>query len=130
MHLKCGCRARAARRRSRSTRGARLIIARLDRRAFRERVDFISTPGHRARGGSRVELGIPGAGPTRVVTDKAVLAANPESGELELSALYPGVTVDEVRAGIAWELTVRETLEEVAAPSAEELRVLREVVGG
>ena len=107
-----------------------LIIARLDRRAFRERVDFISSPGHRARGGSRAELGIPGAGPTRVITDKAILAAHAETGELELAALYPGVTVDEVRGGIGWELTVRDALAEVAAPSEEELRVLREEVGG
>ncbi len=105
-----------------------LIIAKLDRRAFREQVDFISSPGHRARGRSRADLRIPGAGPTRVITDKAILAANAETGELELAALYPGVTVDEVRAGIGWELSVRESLEVVAAPSAEELRALREDV--
>src|SRR5918994_1230721 len=64
-----------------------VVISRLDRRVFPERVDFVTSPGLRAKGGSRAELGIPGAGPTRVVTDKAVLEADPETGELILGGL-------------------------------------------
>ncbi len=105
-----------------------LIIARLNPRAFPERVDFITSPGHRARGGSRAELGIPGAGPTRVITDKGILAANAATGELELAALYPGVSVDEVRRGVGWALAVRDVLDEVARPSERELQLLREVL--
>ena len=105
-----------------------LVIARLSPRAFPERVDFITSPGHRARGGSRRELGIPGAGPTRVVTDKGVLVANEETGELELGALYPGVAEDEVRRGVGWELRRRDALDVIEAPSEEELRLLREVL--
>jgi len=105
-----------------------LIIARLSPRAFPERVDFITSPGHRARGGSRAELGIPGAGPTRVVTDKGILAANPDTGELELAARYPGITADEVRRSVGWELRVRESLDDVAPPTAMELQLLREVI--
>ncbi|MFN8669119.1 MAG: CoA-transferase [Gemmatimonadaceae bacterium] len=105
-----------------------LIIAKLNARAFPERVDFITSPGHRARGGGRAELGIPGAGPTRVITDKGILAANAETGELELAALYPGVEVDDVRRGIGWPLAVRDALDEVAPPSERELQLLREVL--
>ncbi len=105
-----------------------LIIAKLSPRAFPERVDFITSPGHRARGGSRVELGIPGAGPTRVITDKGILAANDESGELELAALYPGVEAEEVRRSVGWELAVRDVLGQVAPPSDVELRLLRDVL--
>ena len=105
-----------------------LIIAKLSARAFPEQVDFITSPGHRARGGSRAELGIPGAGPTRVITDKGILAANAETGELELAALYPGVSVDEVRRGVGWALAVRDVLDEVAPPSERELQLLREVL--
>ena len=105
-----------------------LVIARLSPRTFPERVDFITSPGHRARGGSRRELGIPGAGPTRVVTDKGILVANEETGELELGALFPGVAEDEVRRGVGWELRRRDSLDAVEEPSAEELRLLREVL--
>src|SRR5919202_4379096 len=53
-----------------------LIVSRLSRRSFPEHVDFVTSPGHRVRGGSRRALGMPGVGPVKVITDKAVLAAN------------------------------------------------------
>jgi hypothetical protein len=45
-----------------------------------------------------------------------------------LAALYPGVEVAEVRAGVGWDLTVRPTLTRVEPPSARELHLLREVL--
>ena len=105
-----------------------LVISRLSRRAFPEAVDFLTSPGHRMRGRSRAELGMPGAGPVRVVTDKGILEADPDSGELVLVALYPGTTADEVRAGVGWPLRCRETLGQVEPPGPEELRLLREVL--
>src|SRR5918992_1419738 len=104
-----------------------LVVARLERRSFPECVDFITSPGHRSRGKSRRDLGMPGAGPVRVITDRGILEADPElDGELVLAALYPGVGVDEVRANVGWELRVRDPLGEIEPPSEEVLRVLRE----
>jgi glutaconate CoA-transferase subunit B len=105
-----------------------LVIARLDKRAFPERVDFITSPGHRARGGTRRDFVMPGAGPVRVITDRGTLTANSESGELELDSIYDGTTVDDFRAGIGWKLLVRESLKTIEPPSADELRLIREVV--
>jgi glutaconate CoA-transferase subunit B len=105
-----------------------LVISRLSRRGFPDRVDFITSPGHRMHGRSRRELGMPGAGPVRVVTDKGILEADPDAGELILAALYPGVTVEDVRAGVGWELRCRDTLDRVAPPTSAELRLLRDVL--
>jgi glutaconate CoA-transferase, subunit B len=105
-----------------------VIISRLSRRAFPETVDFITSPGHRVRGRTRRELGIPGAVPVKVVTDKAVLEADPDSGELVLAALYPGVDAADVRAGVAWPLKSRSRLAQVDPPTAGELRLLRDVL--
>lgn len=105
-----------------------VVISRLDRRVFREQADFITSPGHRFKGLSRSELGMPGAGPTKVVTDKAVLEPDPESGELVLSALYPGVAAAEVASGIGWPLRSRGRLTEADPPSERELRLLRDVL--
>src|SRR5688500_12445960 len=91
-----------------------LVVARLEKRAFPETVDFITSPGHRPHGRPRRELGMPGAGPVRVITDRGILDADPESeGELVLTAVYPGVSVAEVRANVGWELKVRAPLREV-----------------
>ena len=104
-----------------------LVVSRLSRRAFPEAVDFITSPGHRMRGRTRRELGMPGAGPVKVVTDKAILEPD-ESGELVLSALYPGIEPEEVRAGVGWLLAAREVLTVVDPPSDEELHLLRDVL--
>ena len=105
-----------------------LVIARLDRRAFPEQVDFITSPGHCSKGRRRQELGMPGAGPTRVITDKAILEAEAESGELVLAALYPGVEAAEVEERVGWPLRRRPTLGQVEPPSERELALLREVL--
>lgn len=105
-----------------------LVIAKLDPRAFPEQVDFITSPGHRCRGVPRSELGLPGAGPVKVITDKAVLESDARTGELVLASLYPGVRPEEVRAGVGWMLAARTTLREIAPPRDRELTLLREVL--
>lgn len=104
-----------------------LVISRLEKRTFPECVDFVTSPGHQTEGRDRNALGMPGAGPVRVITDRGILSADPElGGELVLTSLYPGVGIDEVRANVGWSLTVREPIEEVEPPGDEVLRVLRE----
>jgi glutaconate CoA-transferase subunit B len=105
-----------------------VVISRLERRVFPETVDFVTSPGHRIKGGTRRELGMPGAGPVKVITDKAVLEADPESGELMLGAVYPGVDPSEVAAGVGWQLRSRARLDQIEPPAARELQLLREVL--
>ncbi|MEO7985662.1 MAG: CoA-transferase [Gemmatimonadales bacterium] len=104
-----------------------LVVSRLSRRGFPEAVDFITSPGHRMRGHSRRELGMPGAGPVKVVTDKAILEPD-ESGELVLSALYPGVEAGEVEAGVGWPLRRRAEIPVIEPPSDTALHLLRDVL--
>jgi glutaconate CoA-transferase subunit B len=105
-----------------------VVISRLSRRAFPETVDFLTSPGHRMRGRTRRELGMPGAGPVRVITDKGILEADDQTGELILSARYPDVSVDEVRAGVGWPLRCRPMLTDVDPPGSRELHLLRQVL--
>jgi glutaconate CoA-transferase subunit B len=105
-----------------------LIITRASKRALPEQVDFITSPGQRAKGKSRRELGMPGAGPVKIITDLGVLEANADTGEMELTALYPGITVDAMRAAVGWPLAVRASVAAVAPPAARELALLRDVL--
>jgi glutaconate CoA-transferase subunit B len=105
-----------------------LIVSKLSRRAFPERVDFVTSPGQRANGRPRKELGLPGAGPLKIITDKAILEAEEATGEMVLAALYPGVEPKDVQAGVGWELHCRARLRRVDPPAAGELRLLREVL--
>ena len=105
-----------------------LIISRLNPRAFPAELDFLTSPGQRCKGKTRQELGMPGAGPVKVITDKGILENDPATGEMVLTAIYPGVTVDDVKANVGWPLEVRAALPVVAPPTVEELRLLREVL--
>lgn len=102
------------------------MIMRLKRRAFVEKLDFITSPGHLSGGDSRARLGLPGKGPEIVITDKAILNFDNADREMQLSALYPGVSEADVRAETGWELRRAPTIEEVSPPSVEELRLIRE----
>ena len=101
-----------------------LVVSRLTPRAFPAEVDFITSPGHRSRGGTRRELGMPGAGPLKVITDKGILEPD-ESGELVLTQLYPGVSLDQVRNSVGWPLRAHDPLGTCAPPTARDIDLLR-----
>ena len=105
-----------------------VVVSRLDRRAFPKAVDFVTSPGHHAKGRSRRELGMPGAGPIRVITDKAILEPENGGGELMLSALYPGIQPEEVRGLVGWPLKARSNVTVIAPPTDAELHLLRDVL--
>jgi glutaconate CoA-transferase subunit B len=105
-----------------------IVVAPLSPRSFPEAVDFATSPGHAGKYGTRKELGLPGGGPQRIVTDVGVLEPSPSDGELELVGIYPNATVDEVKAKVGWPLRVRNDLEKYPGPTAEELRLLRDVL--
>ena len=94
------------------------------KRSFVERLDFYTSPGHLSRAGPRPPQW--GAGPTVVVTELAILGFDQTTGEMELRALHPGVTLDEIKQATGWDLRVAADLVETRAPSPEELRVIRE----
>jgi glutaconate CoA-transferase, subunit B len=105
--------------------GEVFLILEHDSRAFVDRLDFVTSVGFGAGGDDRKRLGLPGRGPTAVVTDLGLLRPDPETKELTLVALYDGVTVDEVRRATGWPLRVADSLERLAPPTALELETLR-----
>lgn len=102
-----------------------LMIMRLKRRAFVERLDFLTSPGHLSGGDARERLGLPGGGPTLVVTDLALFDFANADHEMQLIALHPGVTLEQVRTEVAWPLRQADSLAISAPPSVEELHVIR-----
>ena len=64
-----------------------------------------------------------------MITDLGVLEPDPETRELVLTQLHPGVTVDDARAATGWELAVASTLDHDAPPTTEELATLRDLRG-
>ena len=104
------------------------MIMRLKRRAFVEKLDFLTSPGHLTGGNSRARLGLPGGGPELMITDKAVLNFDNPEREMQLSELYPGVTLEDVQAEIGWSLRLAQTIGKTAPPTVEEIRLIRDEV--
>ena len=105
-----------------------IVVAPLSARSFPAAVDFVTSPGHAGKYGTREQLGLPGGGPQRIVTDVGVLEPSPDDGELELVGIYPNASVEEVKAKVGWPLRVRAGLEKYPPPTTVELRLLREVL--
>ncbi|WP_167121250.1 CoA-transferase subunit beta [Amycolatopsis viridis] len=103
------------------------VVVRQSRRSFVEQVDFITSFGHGRGKGDREKLGLPGAGPTLVITDLGVLRPDPETAELVLTQIHEGVTVEQVRAATGWDLTVAPELTTTPPPTEAELTALREL---
>ena len=86
-----------------------LVVLRQTPRAFVERLDFVSSVGTKVR---------------VVVTDLGVLEPD-GSGELVLTQLHPGATVEQARAATGWALRVAGDLNETEPPTDAELTALR-----
>jgi len=107
--------------------GEVLITLRQNPRAFRDKLDFVTSAGHLDGGDSRARLGMPGKGPTAVITDLGMLTPDPVTKELTLTSVHPGVAVEKVLAATGWPLKVAPQVSTTAPPSEEELRVLRDL---
>lgn len=106
-----------------------LVVTHHDKRRFVEKVDFITTPGYLTGPGARERAGLsPGTGPYRVITDLAVMGYHPQTKEMQILSLHPGISLEQVQASTGFTLAVQEPIETTLAPSEMELRLLREEV--
>jgi glutaconate CoA-transferase subunit B len=99
------------------------VVVRQSPRAFVDRVDFVTSLGFGRGAGDRERLGLRGGGPRRVITDLGML--EPRPAELVLTALHPGVTVEQAREATGWDLTVADDLTVTEPPTPAELEILR-----
>jgi glutaconate CoA-transferase, subunit B len=90
-----------------------IVVVRQSPRTFVERLSF------RTSSGDRVDT---------VITDLGILRRDPAAGELTLTHLHPGVTVERARAACGWPLQVASPVTETAPPTPVELTTLRELL--
>ncbi len=102
-----------------------MVVMRHNRRAFVDKVDFISSAGYLSGGEERKKLGIRGEGPVVIITDLGILTPEPTSKEFILSSIHPGISIEEVKDQTGWDLKVAPNLQTTEAPTAEYLQVLR-----
>ncbi|MEV1290343.1 CoA-transferase subunit beta [Micromonospora sp. NPDC049679] len=104
-----------------------IVIVQHSRRAFVDRVDFVTSVGFGSGPGDRERLGLTGRGPVLVITDLGLLEPDPRTAELTLTQVHPGVDPEQVRAATGWPLAVAAELRTTAPPTADELVALRDL---
>ncbi|HEY7127431.1 MAG TPA: CoA-transferase [Ktedonobacterales bacterium] len=102
------------------------VILAHDQRRFRERVDFITSPGYGEGGNWRTRVGLPRGGPGAVITTLGVLGFDPETGEALLRSYHPFTSVEHIQANTGWPLRLAPDLAPTPEPTPEELRIIRE----
>ncbi len=107
--------------------GQIFIVMRQGQRSFVERLDFLTTLGHGRTGRERGELGIRTKGPTLLVSDLCTMRPEPETNEMVVVSLHPGVTREQVCRNTGWPVRFADTVVETTPPTLEELEVLRDL---
>ena len=108
-----------------------LIMMRMSPKSFVAKCDFVTSPGSRMdsskagrdMGKTREELGLPGGGPTKAITDLGVLEMI--DGEFTLTEIYEGVTVEQVKQNCGWPLKIAASLKTIPSPDHATIELLR-----
>lgn len=94
------------------------------KRRFPEKVDFCTSAGFLNGRAGREASGVRGGGPLEVVTNLGILEPD-DSGELTLTALHPGCTVEQVKENTGWPIKIAVDLKITEPVRETELNLLR-----
>ncbi len=102
-----------------------IIIMAHEKRRFVPKVDYITSPGYGDGPGWRERAGLPRGGPAAVITTLGVLRFDPQTREMVLASVHPGVAIEDVVANTGWSLKVAQNVRQTPAPTEVELAILR-----
>lgn len=104
-----------------------IIMTKLQKRKFVEKVDFVSSPGYLdGTPGARERVGLPpGTGPWRIVTAEATFGFDDATHEMRLDAIAPWTTAEEVLEQIEFRPLVAGELGRMEVPGEDELKMIR-----
>ncbi|MFH2128733.1 MAG: CoA-transferase [bacterium] len=106
---------------------ARETILTLKGGEFVEKLPYFTSPGYFNGGDERDRKGYypKGSGPKVLVTPHGLFRFDPQTKEMYLDALFPGVPLEAVKAKVPWKLKVADSLSPFPRPTDEEILALR-----
>jgi glutaconate CoA-transferase, subunit B len=107
--------------------GEIFIIMAQGKRSFVNKLDFVTSIGHGEGGDHRARLGAKTKGPTKLVTDLCVFEPDPQTREMTVVSIHPGVTRAQIQENTGWPVRYAGKVGETPPPNAEELGALREL---
>src|SRR5262245_37296550 len=103
------------------------ITMAMGKRAFVEKLPFITSLGHGTGKGGREAFNVATKGPTKVITDLCVFEPDPETRELTVTSLYPHATREAVQENCGWTVKFAADVREEEPPTSLELDTLRDL---
>ena len=105
-----------------------IIIIKMDKHKFVEKLDFLTTPGYLSGAGTREKAGLPpNTGPYKVITDCCVLSFDKDTKEMQIESLHPGFTLEDVQNRSSFKLRIGE-ISLTKEPTQKELEILRKEI--
>ena len=94
---------------------------------FVEKLDYFTSPGYLDGGSAREDSGLfrPGSGPSLLITQKGIFCFDEITKEMVLAQIHPGISLEDIKKDIPWEIKVASDLKETAAPTDEEINFIR-----
>lgn len=104
-----------------------VLMTRLQKRKFVNKLDFMSSPGFLdGSSGARERAGMPPeTGPYRVVTERALFGFDDATRRMQLIAVAPWSSVDEVLTDMEFEPLIAKEIRVLDPPTDRELEILR-----
>jgi glutaconate CoA-transferase subunit B len=102
-----------------------IIIMNHEKRRFRKRVQFVTSPGFGSGRNWRARKNLPGGGPSTVITTLGIFFFDRPSREMVLRSHHPGTAIADIQRETGWRMKLAETVSVTPAPSREELAAIR-----
>jgi acyl CoA:acetate/3-ketoacid CoA transferase beta subunit len=96
-----------------------------EKRRFPEKVSYITSPGFVDGPEGRKKAGLKWGGPSRVITDLAVLGFHSKTKTMQLESIHPGVAISEVLDNTGFDLLIPNKVPLTKPPTAKQLSILR-----
>jgi len=99
---------------------------------FVKKLDYLTSPGYLEGGDSRDRSGrFPkGSGPSILLSTKGIFKFDPETKEMYLAQIHPGIQLADIQKDIPWELKIADNLVETEPPNDEEINFIRKFAPG
>ena len=102
-----------------------IVITPHEKRRFVEKVDFLTSPGFIDGKEGWRKLKLQGGGPYAVITNLCTFKFDEVTGEMTVTALHEGVTIEQVKENTPWNVKVAEELVTTPPPTEKEVTTLR-----
>ncbi|SDP51966.1 CoA-transferase subunit beta [Desulforhopalus singaporensis] len=102
-----------------------IIFMQHEKRKFVNKVDYLTSPGWLDGGDSRERAGLPGKGPSKVITNMAIMGFDKVTRKMVLENYYPGITPEKILENMEFEVDISQA-SELSPPTRDEIKILRE----